>query len=212
MIAFPVWIMDVAAGVIRFVWPFFLQGWLTLLLGLLIVHLGVSAERDSIFAMGASLMVIGLGFVLRMALQLRPLRSDLRDRIAFTFTGVLMLVFWVLPVGTFEGLTGPLKGDIEMMFVSGIFMVTAAVWTVMYNADLLMKAFTFATGRIGRMRPVLVTAVAYPMSSKFRTGLTLLMFGLVTFTLVVMSVIVESFGNLHHLRRGDRDRPVGHPR
>ena len=195
VIAFPVWIMDVAAAVIRFVWPFFLQGWLTLLLGLLIVHLGVSAERDSIFAMGASLMVIGLGFVLRMALQLRPLRSDLRDRIAFTFTGVLMLVFWVLPVGTFEGLTGPLKGDIEMMFVSGIFMVTAAVWTVMYNADLLMKAFTFATGRIGRMRPVLVTAVAYPMSSKFRTGLTLLMFGLVTFTLVVMSVIVESFGN-----------------
>ena len=195
VLIFPIWIVDVAASAVRFLWPYVLRGWLTLLLGLLIVHLGVSAERDSIFAMGASLMVIGLGLMGRKALQLTPLRPDLRDRAAFTFTGVLMLVFWVLPVGTFEGLTGPLAGDIEMMFVAGIFMVTAAVWTVMYNADLLLRALTHVTGRIGSLRPVLVIAVAYPMSSKFRTGLTLLMFGLVTFTLVVMSVLVESFGN-----------------
>ena len=52
-----------------------------------------------------------------------------------------------------------------MMFVSGIFMVTAAVWTVMYNADLLLRALTFVTARFGQLRPVMVTAVAYPMSS-----------------------------------------------
>ena len=195
VLAFPVWIVDVAAAVIRFLWPLFLQGWLTLLLGLLIVHWGVSVGRESIFTAGASLMIIGIGLMVRLVLQRTPLRPDLRDRVSFTFAGVLMLVFWVLPPDTLDALTGELEGDFEMMFVSGIFMVTAAVWTVMYNADLLMKAFTFATGRIGRMRPVLVIAVAYPMSSKFRTGLTLLMFGLVTFTLVVMSVIVESFGN-----------------
>ena len=174
VLIFPIWIVDVAASAVRFLWPYVLRGWLTLLIGLGIVHLGVSGERESIFYMGASLMVVGLGLMGRKVLQLTPLRSELRDRVAFTFTGVLMLVFWVLPVGTFEGLTGPLKGDIDMMFVSGIFMVTAAVWTVMYNADLLLKAFTRVTGRVGRLRPVLVIAVAYPMSSKFRTGLTLL--------------------------------------
>ena len=72
-------------------------------------------------------------------------------------------------------------------------MVAAAVWTVMYNADLLVKALSVSTARIGRLRPVIVTAVAYPMSSKFRTGLTLAMFSLVVFTLVVMSVLTAGF-------------------
>ena len=195
VVIFPVWIVDVAAAIVRFVWPYLLRGWLTLLLGLLIVHLGVSGERDSIFYIGASLMVIGLGLMFRKSLKWTSLRPDLRDRVAFTAMGVLMLVLWVLPADTFEGLTGPLTGDIEMMFVSGIFMVTAAVWTVMYNADLLLRAFNFLTGRMRRLRPVLVTAVAYPMASKFRTGLTLAMFALVMFTVVVMSIIVDSFGS-----------------
>ena len=39
------------------------------------------------------------------------------------------------------------------------------------------------------MRPVLKTAVAYPMSSIFRTGMTLAMFALIIFVLIVMSVL-----------------------
>ena len=190
-----VWGTDVLVAVVRFVWPYFLRGWLTLLLGLIIVHLGVSEGQDSIFYTGASLMVIGMGLMLRKVLQRASLRPEVRDRIAFSAMGVLMLVFWGLPPDTFDGLTGPLSGDIEMMFVSGIFMVTAAVWTVMYNADLLLRAFNFLTGRMRGLRLVLVTAVAYPMSAKFRTGLTLAMFALVMFTVVVMSVIVDSFGS-----------------
>ena len=85
------------------------------------------------------------------------------------------------------------SGGIEMFFISGIFMVAAAVWTVMYNADLLLRALTTLTGRIGKLRPVMVTAVAYPMSAKFRTGLTLAMFALVIFTLIVMSILTKVF-------------------
>ena len=81
------------------------------------------------------------------------------------------------------------------MFISGIFMVTAAVWAVMFNADLLMKALTRLTGRFRQLRPVIVTAVAYPMSAKFRTGLTLGMFALVIFSLMVISVLTASFSS-----------------
>ena len=80
-----------------------------------------------------------------------------------------------------------------MMFVSGIFMVGAAVWTIMWNADLVANGLGKVIGRAGKLRPVLVTAVAYPMSSRFRTGLTLAMFALVIFTVMVMSVLTESF-------------------
>ena len=85
-------------------------------------------------------------------------------------------------------------------------MVAAAVWTVMYNADLLVRALSFATARIGKLRPVMVTAVAYPMSAKFRTGLTLAMFSLVVFTLVVMSVLTEGFS---HSITDDLDTVLG---
>ena len=92
-----------------------------------------------------------------------------------------------------------------MFFISGIAMVAAAVWTVMYNADLLLKLFTFVTGPFGQLRPVLVTAVAYPMAAKFRTGLTLAMFALVIFTLIVMSILTEAFS----AAVGDSDRVAG---
>jgi putative ABC transport system permease protein len=104
-----------------------------------------------------------------------------------------MLTFWVLPAGLVKAVVGQLESDFEMMFVSGIFMVAAAVWTIMYNSDLLLRGLAFVTSRIGNLRPVLVTAVAYPMSNKFRTSLTVAMFALVIFTLMVMSVLSETF-------------------
>jgi putative ABC transport system permease protein len=93
-----------------------------------------------------------------------------------------------------------------MFFISGMVMVAAAVFSLMYNADLLLKTLTFVTSGIGKLRPVLVLAVAYPMSAKFRTGLTLAMFALVIFTLMVMSIISDAFGNT----LADTDSVTGH--
>ncbi|MCH8186798.1 MAG: ABC transporter permease, partial [Chloroflexi bacterium] len=119
---------------------------------------------------------------------------DVMERLAYTFIGVVMLAFWSLPSDAFPDVIADLQGDFDMMFVSGIFMVAAAVWTVMYNADLLLRALAFVTARFGHLRPVLVMAVAYPMSNKFRTGLTLAMFSLVIFSLMVISILSETFG------------------
>jgi putative ABC transport system permease protein len=47
--------------------------------------------------------------------------------------------------------------------------------------------------RFGNLLPVIRTAIAYPMSNKFRTGLTLAIFALTVFTLVFMSVFVHIF-------------------
>ena len=188
-----VWIVDIEIAVFRFAWPYIRRGWLTFLLGLLITLVGMASDEAAPFRIGASLMIVGLGLTIRTVLQHTALRADVRDRIAYTFTGVVMLVFWVLPFDALRAVAGDLDGGIEMFFVSGIAMVAAAVWTVMYNADLLLRGLTFVTGRIGQLRPVLVTAVAYPMSAKFRTGLTLAMFALVIFTLMVMSILTNVF-------------------
>ena len=245
----PVWLFGISVALLRFSWPYFLRGWLLLLLGALVTYWGISGpERLSVFTAGVSLMILGLGLLLRvMALRGRvpPVifgmlillggaallalgivetsvltiiiavvsvvigasmavpfvvggvegRRDVMERLVYTFIGVVMLVFWSLPSEAFPEVITDLQGDFDMMFVSGIFMVAAAVWTVMYNADLLLRALTFVTARFGKLRPVVVTAVAYPMSNKFRTGLTLAMFALVIFTLMVMSILSETFGS-----------------
>ena len=244
----PVWLLGIAIALARFSWPYFLRGWLLLLLGAFVTWWGIAGvERLSVFTGGVSLMILGLGFMLRvLALRQRTAPEvfgalillggvallaigiaessvltiiiaivsvvigvsmaapfvvgrvealpDVIERLAYTFIGVVMLVFWSLPGDPFPDFNEDLQGDFDMMFVSGIFMVSAAVWAVMYNADLLLRALTFVLARFGQLRPVLVTAVAYPMSNKFRTGLTLAMFALVIFTLMVMSILSETFG------------------
>ena len=140
-------------------------------------------------------MILGMGLMMRSGLKRTSLRPEKRDRIAFTSIGIGTLIFWALPLDTFEVITGDLQGDFDVMFVSGIFMVAAAVWAVMFNADLLLKALTRFTGRFRQLRPVMITAVAYPMSAKFRTGLTLAMFALVIFSLMVISVLTASFSS-----------------
>ena len=244
----PVWILGIAVALVRFSWPYVLRGWLLLLLGALVTYWGISGlERLSVYTAGVSLMILGLGLMLRVLAVRRRMppeafgllillggaallalgivetsvltiiiamvsivigasmaapfvvggvegRPDVIERLAYTFIGVVMLAFWSSPPEVDPEVIIDLQGDFDMMFVSGIFMVAAAVWTVMYNADLLLRGLTFATSRFGKLRPVIVTAVAYPMSNKFRTGLTLAMFSLVIFSLMVMSILSEIFG------------------
>ena len=255
----PVWWVGLIIALIRFAWPYFLRGWLTFLLGLLLLYVGAGPSNQAApFMIGMSLMIVGVGLMLRLLISRVPAltevfgilviasglilvphgavkgdivpilagavvagigvsmtiplilrrtvrRTEVIDRLAFTFIGVIMLALWVLPFDTTDPVTGVLDGDAEMFFVSGILMVAASVWTVMYNADLLLRAITALTSRIGKLRPVLVTAVAYPMSAKFRTGLTLAMFSLVVFTLIVMSLVNDAFKNVF----SDTDRVTG---
>ena len=196
-----VWVIDVLIQLFKLVWPYLLQGWLLFLIGVGLTAASIvlpALQLASLFGGGVSLALAGMGLSARALLMKGDMPPVLRDRIVFTTTGIAILVFWALPPGVLERLLGDivddLRGDIDIMFVSGIAMVGAAVWTVMYNADLILRGLQFITGRLRQVRPVLVTAVAYPLSAKFRTGLTLAMFALVIFTLTVMSVLTDTFG------------------
>ena len=190
----PVWLTAIVLGLLRFIQPYLLKGWLVLVAGVVLTYFAVEVwERASWFGAGVSLTIVGLGLMLRWWLGRTEMRDETVDRIAYTAAGVVMLVYWALPESALRPLVGELEGDFDIMFVSGVAMVGAAVWAVMYNSDLLVRGLSVLTSRFGRIRPALVTAVAYPMSSKFRTGLTLAMFALVIFTLVIMSVLTKVF-------------------
>ena len=193
-VVFPVWLVSIAMGLIRFGQPYLVRGWLVFVGGAALTYLSVvRLERESWFGAGVSLSILGLGLMLRRGLGRTAMRAAVVDRLAFTATGVLMLAFWALPSSLVESIVGDLEGDADVMISSGIAMVGAAVCMVMYNADLFTRLLPSLTSLVGRLRPVLFTAVAYPMGSKLRTGLTLAMFALVIFTLVIMSVLTRVF-------------------
>ena len=56
------WIADVAVALLRFAWPYFLRGWLTILLGVLLILGGAGPWNQAApFAIGATFVIIGVG-------------------------------------------------------------------------------------------------------------------------------------------------------
>jgi putative ABC transport system permease protein len=146
---------------------------------------GFEAEQMGLYMLGSSLVIVGAALVAR--------RLRVPDRVAFTIAGAGLLVWWLLPASFFERITpeGMSQGGFAMFFISGIMIVIGAVWVLIYNADILLAAIVAVFGRIKGLPPVLKTAVSYPMQSRFRTGMTLAMFSLVVFTIVVMGFLVK---------------------
>jgi putative ABC transport system permease protein len=202
------WLFEYPKSLLYLVWIGFRGGILTLLLGILLVPTGLAAQSGALFTLGVSLALIGGGLSARNLLFILLKRHrDLAERIAFTVMGLSLTVFWSLPSGTFESIgVKDLKSGPEMLFIAGFMMVVGAVMVVMYNTDLVLKVVLRALGGGARLAPVLRMAVAYPLANRFRTGLTLGMFGVVVFSVVFMATAFKAndafFANTEALTGG----------
>jgi len=160
-------------------------GVLGLLVGSLMTFSGLSAKQATPFFLGISFVIIGFVPILR--------RLGLPDRAAYTLPGVALVVWWLLPFDTLDSILPDLSQDFSLFITSGIMVVIGATWVVMYNSDLVLRATMTVFGRIRALAPVLKTAISYPLTNRFRTGMTVAMFSLVVFTLVVMATLTSAF-------------------
>ncbi len=118
-------------------------------------------------------------------------------RIAHSLAGLSVLFFWFAPSEFHEGVLGvDVEGDVELFFLSGAAMVTAAVVVTMFNLDLLLGLLRRMGFLFGRARPVVLTAAAYPGTSRFRTGMTISMIAIIMFALVTFTTINQNFARL----------------
>ncbi|MBM3139823.1 MAG: FtsX-like permease family protein [Chloroflexi bacterium] len=187
-------------------------GWalLMLLTGVLFVYLGgwVWAQAFA-YTGGATLAVL--------AVAMLAVYFGAAARAAFTIAGGLLVWYWLLPLpfsliseaGRGWGdpvagllrllpLPGPkeLSGQIEMFFVSGVSITAAATLVIIFNATALLSVLTALGRALGGLVPAIRTAIAYPLAARFRTAMTLSMFGLVVFSLVVMAFLNFNFTQL----------------
>jgi putative ABC transport system permease protein len=187
------WLFEYPKSLLRLIWLGFRGGILTLLLGVVLAPAGLTAQSGAVFTLGVSFALIGAGLLARnILLIVLPRHRDLAERVAFTFMGLALTIFWSLPSKAFESIgVKDLKSGPEMLFIAGFMMVVGAVMVVMYNTDLMLKVILRVLGGGARLAPVLRMAVAYPLANRFRTGLTLGMFGVVVFSVVFMATLFK---------------------
>ena len=154
------------------------------LLGVVMTAISIRNRNIILFMLGVSFCIIGLPLMLR--------RYGLKDRAVFTLAGLGLLIWWLLPDNPVLHLLPRMDQRMETFFVTGLMINIGAIWTVMYNADLLLGVVVRLFGRVRGLPPVLRYAVSHPLQNRFRTGMTLAMFGLIVFTLVAMSIVISS--------------------
>ena len=155
-------------------------------LAILLLEWTFASDRAVYFLLGVSLIFFWA------ALTLRYFR--VHERATFTVVAALLLLFWyAFPTDIFNFLTGELETNIEIFFVSGLVMVTAGTFLIVSNADVLLPAVAAAGSRLGRIVPAIKTAVAYPLTARMRTGMTILMIGLISFSLINFSTVNANF-------------------
>jgi putative ABC transport system permease protein len=161
-------------------------GLAALVLGALLTYQGSSSGEAVPFVLGVAVMLIAAVPLLQAV--------GVPQRAAYTSAGLAIVVFCLLPADWLDALA---RSDLRMGFsvwiVAGILLVLGASWTIVYNADVLLGIVTGTAGRIRSLTPILRLSIAYPLRNRFRTGVTLAMFMLVVFTLVVGGTISGSF-------------------
>ena len=172
-------------------------------LGLGFILLALTSGTFTPLALGVSLVLMSLVPLLRL--------GGVPERIAFTGCGLAVLAFLLLPWRMIEWVFGDLSMNFTTWIVSGLLIVIATVWVIVFNADLLLGGVMRVLGRFKSLAPVLRMSIAYPLSARFRTGTTLAMFTLVVFTLVtgmasngsfVRAINADEFGGGFQVRAG----------
>ncbi|HEX7165561.1 MAG TPA: FtsX-like permease family protein [Acidimicrobiales bacterium] len=136
--------------------------------------------------------MLGISIVILSAVPIIKLLGR-SERLAYTAAGGLLIVLWMLPMRTFDSLFGHMSKDFSIWIASGLIIVVAATWLITYNADVLLGLVSRLASPFKSVRPIAKMAVAYPLRSRFRTGVTMSMFMLVVFTMVTGSTIPSAF-------------------
>jgi putative ABC transport system permease protein len=166
----------------------------------LVTFVVTNSESAFLLLFGLSLAPLGLALILRS--------FGLHERSTYTALGVYLIYLWEFdpwdfPIfgvdvgaGIAERIFGKTEGDIEMFFLSGVMVTLSSTFLVVYNADLVLLPLTRAAGFLGALLPSIKMAVAYPLANKTRTGMTMAMFCLVVFALIVISSMNHNFNRL----------------
>ncbi len=165
--------------------------------GIYVIWWGMDDQGLTAILTGVTLTLVGLAFVANWLLDTRHVRGEIRSRLIYTAVGLGMILTWGVPWARVIGDGSALfEGNpiwVPLTFaLGGPMLILGAILVVMFNADTWVWAVNRLLGGIGALTPVLRTAIAYPLSSRFRTGMAMTMFAMVITTVVIMSIVIQA--------------------
>lgn len=156
----------------------FLIGVGMLVIGILSTGAGMAVENLGLSMSGLSLGTLSAGLLLRRYLG---------DRLAWNAAALSTLAIWVSGVAGIQ--LFPYSVEIEMLVVAGLFLLISSLLLLMFNSDSIIWLFTGIIRARSSYRAVVRTAISYPLKAKFRTGLSIFIFGLVIFTVTILTMV-----------------------
>ena len=156
----------------------------------------------SLALLGLTFVIIGAVMLVGRLLDRTQMRYESVERLVYTIIGLALLVLWIGPwlrlmSDTFPDLYEYSPIQLPILFLSSaIFIVVGAIMAIMVNADAIGWLFSRLLGFIPWMRPVLRTAVAYPLNTRFRTGMIMVLFAMIMASVVVMAVVIHATQSL----------------
>jgi putative ABC transport system permease protein len=138
-------------------------------------------------------------------LELTPLRNETGYTVVYTLLGLGLLLIWVPPWYALAPQLAPYLFTWDptqaptVFTIGGPLIIVGVILVVMFNAGFLSSVFAGLLGFIPSLRPVLKTAIAYPLSTRFRTGMTMVLFAMIMATVVVMAVVIHTTQSLIRL-------------
>jgi putative ABC transport system permease protein len=141
---------------------------------------GLGAEAWFPAMVGPAVALVSITVLLRRWLPRRPLVSAV----------CLLVLAW--GVGCFTLIPSVFKGvDVGAFVVQGVMLVVAAVVLITLNDEVFMR---LASRMSGTSRALAVRlGLAYPLARRFRTGMTLAIYGLVIFVLTMLATFSTLF-------------------
>ena len=166
------------------------EWWFSVLVfGVFFTQTGINGEVAFLYLLGLSLVPIGLLLFVR--------RLGRAGRRAHSLMGLAILVVWLAPFDVHEAIFGfDGDGDFELFFLSGAMMVTGGTVFLVFNLDALAQSLRRIGSVFGKLRPVVLTAAAYPTTARFRTGMAVAMIAIIMFALVTFTTINSNFSRL----------------
>lgn len=155
---------------------------LGVILGAYFIYQGQTASQVTLFLIGMTLVPFSLAQV--------AIWWGANSKIVLSLAATLVLIVWGLPGEMFEKVFGEMGvGGIELFFLSGLSLVAASTVLIMQHLDFLLTIVEALGTRVKGWLAAVRLGVAYPQSNASRSGMTIAMFSLIVFSIVVMASV-----------------------
>jgi putative ABC transport system permease protein len=158
------------------------MGGVLVALGALLSMGGFSGGGNSVLqVLGPNVAIFGLALLIRRWTS---------QETAYTLGGLGLLVYSLLALFLIEGDDG--GGTMDLVLI-GLLLVGGAVLALVSNASLVVRGAARLLALFPRGMAIAEPAIAHPLNKGFRTGMTIAMFALIIFIVMLFSIFFSVF-------------------